>query len=165
MLNLRTVLNLISTRHPRIKLCSRDTDGAVSYNSVFVALFTLQLGQGGKSGTIKVIRHGHNEPGHGSDICDTAGTYPPAPCHLNTNQVRPIPLSGANCIRECWRCTKRTGLSIISAYRTTKCLTEAEMSGFIHRQVLIDVGVHTLNLTTHTPCHTPSCALGKSRPG
>ena len=106
---------MISARHPRIKFCFRESDGAVSYNSVFVALFTLQLGQGGLSGTIKVLGHGHNEPGHGSDICDTAG---------------------ANCIRECWRATKRTGISIISAYRTTKCLQEAEMSGFIHRQVM-----------------------------
>ena len=67
------VLNQISTRHKRINRCSRETDGAGSYNSVFVALFTLQLGQGGKSGNIKVVQHGHNEPGHGSDICDTAG--------------------------------------------------------------------------------------------
>ena len=72
ILNLRTVLRQISSRHPRIKYCSRETDGAGSYNSVFVALFTLQLGQGGKD-NIKVIQHGHNEPGHGSDICDTAG--------------------------------------------------------------------------------------------
>ena len=72
ILNLRTVLRHISSRHPRIKYCSRETDGAGSYNSVFVALFTLQLGQGGKD-NIKVIQHGHNEPGHGSDICDTAG--------------------------------------------------------------------------------------------
>ena len=117
VLNLRMVLNQISTRHKRIDRCARETDGAGSYNSVFVALFTLQLGQGGKSGSIKVVQHGHNEPGHGSDICDTAG---------------------ANCIRECWRSTKRTGISIISAYRTTKCLREAEMPGFIHRQVSHD---------------------------
>ena len=74
VLNLRTVLKQIAARHPRIKVCSRETDGAGSYNSIFVALFTLQLGQGGLAGTIKVIQHGHNEPGHGSDICDTAGT-------------------------------------------------------------------------------------------
>lgn len=117
VLNLRTVLHQISARHPRITRCSRESDGAGSYASIFVALFQLQLGRGGKSGTIKVIRHGHNEPGHGSDICDTAG---------------------ANCIRECWRATKRTGLSVISAYRTTKCLREAEMAGFIHRQVSHD---------------------------
>ena len=117
VLNLRTVLNEIHQRHKRIKRCSRESDGAGSYNSVFVALFQLQLGQGGESGFIKIISHGHNEPGHGSDICDTAG---------------------ANCIRECWRATKRTGLSIISAYRTTKCLSEAEMPGFIHRQVSHD---------------------------
>ena len=73
ILNLRTVLKQISARHPRIKSCCRETDGAGAYNSIFVALFTLQLGQGGESGTIKVIEHGHNEPGHGSDICDTAG--------------------------------------------------------------------------------------------
>ena len=99
VLNLRTVLHQISARHPRITRCSRESDGVTSYNSVFVALFQLQLGRGGKSGKIKIIKHGHNEPGHGSDICDTAG---------------------ANCIRECWRCTKRTGLSIISAYRYTQ---------------------------------------------
>ena len=75
VLNLRTVLRQISSRHARILTCSRETDGAGSYNSVFVALFTLQLGQGGTSGAIKVIQHGHNEPGHGSDICDTAGKY------------------------------------------------------------------------------------------
>ena len=74
VLNLRTVLKQISARHPRIKVCSRETDGAASYNSVFVALFSLQLGQGGKSGTIKIVQHAHNEPGHGSDICDTAGS-------------------------------------------------------------------------------------------
>ena len=76
VLNLRTVLNQISARHSRINRCARETDGAGSYNSVFVALFTLQLGQGGKSGRIKVVQHGHNEPGHGSDICDTAGNAP-----------------------------------------------------------------------------------------
>ena len=102
LLNLRTVLNLIGARHQRIKTCSRypqpyiittlaptrnphpnttppppvarrETDGAGSYNSVCVALMTLQLGHGGKSGTIKVVEHAHNEPGHGADICDTAG--------------------------------------------------------------------------------------------
>ena len=114
VLNLRTVLNLISTRHPRVKTCSRETDGAASYNSIFVALMTLQLGKGGKSGTIKVTQHCHNEPGHGADICDTAG---------------------ANCIRCCWRKTKRTGLSIICAARTTTALREAKMRGFIHLQV------------------------------
>ena len=46
VLNLRTTLNLISKRHSRIKRCSRETDGAGSYNSVFVALMTLQLGTG-----------------------------------------------------------------------------------------------------------------------
>ena len=40
---------------------------------MYVALMTLQLGHGGKSGTIKVVEHAHNEPGHGADICDTAG--------------------------------------------------------------------------------------------
>ena len=48
VLNLRTVLKQISIRHPRIQRCSRETDGATAYNSVFVALFSLQLGQGGK---------------------------------------------------------------------------------------------------------------------
>ena len=89
VLNLRTVLNQISARHPRIKTCSRETDGAGSYNSIFVALFTLQLGQGGQSGTIKVIQHGHNEPGHGSDICDTAGTR--TLTHENTHTTQPQP--------------------------------------------------------------------------
>ena len=73
ILNLRTVLQLISKRHPQILTCCRDTDGASSYASVFVALFTLLLGRGGESGTIKVVQHGHNEGGHGNDICDTAG--------------------------------------------------------------------------------------------
>ena len=138
VLNLRTVLGLIHNRHHRIRRCSRETDGAGSYNSVFVALFTLQLGHGGDSGFIKVIQHGHNEPGHGSDICDTAGMC--APTHTKP-YPNPFlvpdahPTAGANCIRECWRATKRTGISIISAYRTVKCLREAEMSGFIHYQV------------------------------
>lgn len=47
ILNLRTVLKHIHVRHSRIQRCSRETDGAGSYNSVFVALFSLQLGQGG----------------------------------------------------------------------------------------------------------------------
>ena len=161
VLNLRTVLQLIESRHARIKRytcpclytltqfitthphahtythrCSRETDGAGSYNSVFVALFSLQLGRGGKSGNIRIVAHryhtvktpyaltlilttdtctpSHNEPGHGADICDTAG---------------------ANCIRECWRWTKRTGLSIISASKTCVCLMEANMQGFVHLQV------------------------------
>ena len=125
VLNLRTTLDLLSRRHTRFKRCSRETDGAGSYNSIFVALMTLQLGTGqdithphthshthtrehtphalagGKNGNVKVVSHNHNEPGHGADICDTAG---------------------ANCIRECMRCTKRTGLSIIAAYRTAKAL-------------------------------------------
>ena len=84
-------MGLISSRHPRIRRCSRETDGAGSYNSVFVALFTLQLGQGGKSGTIKVVQHGHNEPGHGSDICDTAGKYTLTlnPKHILTPNITP----------------------------------------------------------------------------
>ena len=65
-----TVLQLIAKRHSRVKTCTRETDGAGSYNSVFVALFSLQMED--KTG-IKVIEHGHNEGGHGSDICDTAG--------------------------------------------------------------------------------------------
>ena len=134
VLNLRTVLKQIAARHPRIKVCSRETDGAGSYNSIFVALFTLQLGQGGLAGTIKVIQHGHNEPGHGSDICDTAGTSFKFVFHVrHLSDPLTLTLAGANCIRECWRCTKRTGISIISAYRTTKCLQEAQMDGFIHR--------------------------------
>ena len=116
VLNLRTVLRLIERRHPRITKCSRETDGAGSYNSVFVALMTLQLGQGGGSGQIKVVQHCHNEPGHGADICDTAGF---------------------NCIRQCWKKTKRTGLAIICADRTTSALREANMPGFIHIQVHI----------------------------
>ncbi len=123
VLNLRTVLNKISMRHPRIKRCSRETDGAGSYNSVFVALFTLQLGRG-HGGSIRVVNHSHNEPGHGADICDTAG---------------------ANCIRECWRYTKRTGKSIIAAYKTCSALREAEMDGFIHLQVgVLTPNPHTL---------------------
>ena len=43
ILNLRTVLKLIKSRHPRITTCTRETDGATSYNSVFVALFTLLM--------------------------------------------------------------------------------------------------------------------------
>ena len=120
VLNLRTVLDKIHSRHPRIKRCSRETDGAGSYNSVFVALFSLQLGQGGneaQGGGIRVVYHSHNEPGHGADICDTAG---------------------ANCIRECWRYTKRTGLSVIAANKTCACLRQAEMDGFIHLQVSHD---------------------------
>ena len=116
VLNLRTVLRLIHSRHPRIKRCTRETDGAIAYNSYFVALMTLQLGNGGASGHIKVIAHGHNEPGHGADICDTAGF---------------------NCIRECWRKTKRTGLAIICASRTTQTLREAAMPGFVHLQVCL----------------------------
>ena len=116
VLNLRTVLRLIHSRHPRIKRCTRETDGAISYNSYFVALMTLQLGNGGASGHIKVIAHGHNEPGHGADICDTAGF---------------------NCIRQCWRKTKRTGLAIICASRTTQTLREAAMPGFVHLQVCL----------------------------
>jgi len=104
-------------RHPRIRRCSRETDGAGAYNSLFVALFTLQLGSGGTTGRIRVVEHGHNEPGHGSDICDTAG---------------------ANCIRECWRFTKRFGLSIISAEKTCSALRKASMDGFIHLQVSHD---------------------------
>ena len=125
VLNLRTVLQQISKRHPRIVRCSRETDGAGSYNSVFVALFSLQLGQGGKSGRIKIVSHSHNEPGHGADICDTAG---------------------ANCIRECWRYTKRTGLAIIASEKTCAALREAQMKGFIHLQVIQTVPF-TITLT------------------
>ena len=73
---------------------------------------------GGKNGNIKVISHNHNEPGHGADICDTAG---------------------ANCIRECMRCTKRTGLSIIAAYRTAKALKRDFLLG-VDSSVSIRVG-------------------------
>ena len=64
-----------------------------------------------------MVAHSHNEPGHGADICDTAG---------------------ANCIRECWRWTKRTGISIISAAKTCECLRKAKMDGFVHLQVTHD---------------------------
>ena len=93
---------------------SRETDGAASYNSVFVALVTLQM----ESETgIKVTAHSHNEGGHGSDICDTAG---------------------ANCIRQCWRYSVKTGLSIVCAKATTHALQLASMDGFIHRRVSHD---------------------------
>lgn len=111
VLNLRTVLQTIKKRHAGISYCLRETDGAGSYNSVFVALFSLQLGE---AAGITILYHNHNEPGHGADICDTAG---------------------ANCIRECWRYTKRTGLSIIAADKTCACLREAKMDGFINLQV------------------------------
>ena len=114
ILNLRTVLNLIKARHKRIKTCTRETDGAASYNSVFIALFTLLMHA--ETG-IKVTEHGHNEGGHGSDICDTAG---------------------ANCIKQCWRYTAKTGLSIVCAKATTKALQLAQMDGFIHRRVSHD---------------------------
>ena len=39
VLNFRTILKMIKKRHPRIKTCTRETDGAGSYNSVFIALF------------------------------------------------------------------------------------------------------------------------------
>ena len=101
ILNLRTVLRLIKARHERIETCTRltsqtvvlldngmtvtrlypgpymntrDSDGATSYNSTFVALFTLLMK--GETG-IKVTDHGHNEGGHGSDICDAAGATLP----------------------------------------------------------------------------------------
>ena len=114
-----------------IHRCSRETDGAGSYNSVFVALFTLQLGQGGQG--IKVVRHSHNEPGHGADICDTAG---------------------ANCIRECWRWTKRTGVSIVCAAKTCECLRESQMQGFIHLQV---VCVHVIYIYNHSDTYVSVC--------
>ena len=66
---------------------------------------------------IKVTDHGHNEGGHGSDICDTAG---------------------ANCISQCWRYTAKTGLSIVCAKVTTNALQLAGMNGFIHRRVSHD---------------------------
>ena len=93
------ILNQISARHNLINRCSRETDSVGSYNSVFVVLFTLQFGQGDKSGSIKVVQYEHNEPGHGDDICDMTGHNP----YLTLLYVFPkTDVTSVNFIRECW---------------------------------------------------------------
>jgi hypothetical protein len=58
--NLKVLLTSLKQRHPQLTTCSRETDGAVAYNSVAVALLTPQLGV--LTG-IRVTEHSHNEPG------------------------------------------------------------------------------------------------------
>ena len=58
--NLKALLLHLKSRHPQLTTCSRETDGAVSYNSVAVALFTASLGD---ITGIRVTEHSHNEPG------------------------------------------------------------------------------------------------------
>ena len=80
---------------------------SLAYNSVYVALFSASLGD--LTG-IRVVDHSHNEPGHGSDICDTAGS---------------------NSVRNCMRFTKRTGVNVDAASVTQTALTQADMDGFV----------------------------------
>ena len=129
--NLKALLLHLKERHPQLCTATRETDGAVAYNSVGVALFTASLGE---ITGIRIVEHSHNEPGlfglsrppsvrrpvihththtympagHGSDICDTAG---------------------ANSVRQCMRYTKRTGISVNAAEVTQTALTAADMNG------------------------------------
>ena len=95
VLNLRTTLNLISKRHSRIKRCSRETDGAGSYNSVFVALMTLQLGTGNQLRTNHTPSQSVHPPSLSSHPCEKGFPNAPNPTpipsttHIHAHNLTP----------------------------------------------------------------------------
>ena len=61
---------------------------------------------------IKVVAHSHNEPGHGSDQCDSCG---------------------ANCVRACYAWHLKNGKSIDHAIQTVEAMEDSEgLKGMVH---------------------------------
>ena len=86
--NFKALLDTLKARHPRLTCCSRETDGATTYNSKAVTVFMEEMG---RVCGIRVCSHTHNEPGHGSDQCDSFG---------------------ANCVRACYAWHLENGVPI-----------------------------------------------------
>ena len=68
--NFKLLLDTLKARHARLTGCARLTDGATTYNSKAVTIFMEEMG---RVTGIRVCSHSHNEPGHGSDQCDSCG--------------------------------------------------------------------------------------------
>ena len=68
--NFKALLETLKGRHTRLTECARETDGAATYNSKCVTIFMEEMG---RVTGIRVCSHTHNEPGHGSDQCDSCG--------------------------------------------------------------------------------------------
>ena len=68
--NFKLLLDTLKGRHARLTGCTRETDGATTYNSKAVTIFMEEMG---RVTGIRVCSHTHNEPGHGSDQCDSCG--------------------------------------------------------------------------------------------
>ena len=71
LVNLKVLLTHLKERHPQLTTCSRETDGAVAYNRVSVALFTSSIGE---ITGIRVVEHSHNEPGNTHALTNTTHT-------------------------------------------------------------------------------------------
>ena len=99
----------MKARHPRLTRCARETDGATTYNSKCVSVFMEEMG---RVTGIRVCSHTHNEPGHGSDQCDSCG---------------------ANCVRACYAWHIKNGIPIDHARQTVHALqSSAGLKGMIH---------------------------------
>ena len=106
--NFKALLDTLKARHPRLTSCRRETDGATTYNSKAVTIFMEEMG---RITGIKVCSHTHNEPGHGSDQCDSCG---------------------ANCVRACIAWHLEHGVPIDHAIQTLRALQEKSLKGMIH---------------------------------
>ena len=125
--NFRALLTSLKQRHPHLVTCSRETDGAGTYNSTAVALFSVAVGQ---LCGIQLTEHSHNEPGHGSDICDTAGANSVREVRHRTHIPAHTPLHSHTLLRtQCRRYAMRTDADVNCANVTQTALTEAGMSG------------------------------------
>ena len=106
--NFKALLDTLKSRHARLTSCARETDGATTYNSKSVSVFMEEMG---RVTGIRVCSHTHNEPGHGSDQCDSCG---------------------ANCVRACYAWHIKHGTPIDHARQTVGALqSSAGLKGII----------------------------------
>lgn len=107
--NFKALLDFLKARHTRLTECARETDGATTYNSKCVSVFMEEMG---RITGIRVCSHTHNEPGHGSDQCDSCG---------------------ANCVRACYAWHIKHGTPIDHARQTVNALQSSTgLKGMIH---------------------------------
>ena len=127
--NFKALLDTLKCRHPRLKVCSRETDGATTYNSKCVAVFMEEMG---RITGIRVCSHTHNEPGHGSDQCDSCG---------------------ANCVRACYAWHIKHGIPINHGRQTVAALQDSDGLKGTHTHSRMQTHTHTDTYNAHTHTH------------
>ena len=101
--------------------CARETDGATTYNSKAVSIFMEEMG---RVCGIKVVAHSHNEPGHGSDQCDSCG---------------------ANCVRACYAWHLKNGKSIDHAIQTVEAMEDSEgLKGMVLKRLALPIMLYVM---------------------